>query len=91
MIHLKSIPLKYWLILAAVIALGVFVYMWRSEIIKGAESACMAAIGQKTIEANNQSRKNADEVRKDEQSRTKRDVVNGLSNLGILRPDNDSE
>ena len=83
---------KRTIIIGLLVALVITLYFWRSEIYIAAENACMAAIGQQTIEANEQSRKEADAVKMDEQSRSKRDVIDGLRELGILRENsNDSE
>lgn len=77
---------KRIIILSLITALVVLLWFWRGEIYRAAENACAAAIGQKTIEVNEQSRKDADAVKIEEQSRSKRDVIDGLRDLSILRP-----
>lgn len=79
---INSRPFVYFAIFAALVA---FVYMWRSEIYRAAESACLATVSQKTVEASNVSVKAASEVRKNEQSKTKDDVVRELCYIGIMR------
>lgn len=77
---------KPFLILGALAAFTIVLWFWRGEIYRAAENACVAAVGQKTIEKNNQSRKDADGVRKKEQTKSKCGVIDGLHyELGILR------
>ena len=78
------IPKKYLIILAAVIALGVVYYFWRAEIYKAGQNACMLLVAEKTTETNNQSIKGANDVRKKEQSLSKRGVIDDLCTLGIM-------
>lgn len=78
---IRSRPFVYLAI--AVFLIGL-IYLWRSEIYNAAENACMATVGQKTIEANNQSVKDAVEVRKNEQTKTKRDIIHKLCEFDIM-------
>ena len=75
---------KRMIILGLIFAIGVLFYLYSDQLYKAGENACMALVSEKTIETNNQSRKNADAVKKDEQSRSKRDVIDGLCGLGIM-------
>lgn len=80
MIYRKYIALG--VLIAALIAV---VYFWRADIYRAGESACMALVSEKSAQANESSRRGAEDVVRDEQSRTKRDIVNGLCRLGIMR------
>lgn len=76
---------KYFLLLCVLSALCVVLWFWRSEIYRAAESACIATVTQSTVNKNEQSRKDANEVKKDEQTRDKCAIISGLNDLGILR------
>lgn len=77
---------KPMLILGALAAFVIVLWFWRGEIYSGAQNACMAEFGQQTIIKNEQSRKGADEVRKQEQTKSKCGVIDGLHfELGIMR------
>lgn len=74
---------KYTISLAVFAFIGVLLFFWRNEIYNAAQSACLASVGQKTIETNQQSLKDANDTRKKEQSLS--DIDDGLCRLGIMR------
>ncbi len=75
---------RRWLIVGAlyVISLGgVFLWTWNWR-----DDVCEAAIESANVEAQNNSLKGANDVRKKEQTITHKRVIAELDRLGILRP-----
>ena len=74
------------LLLAGVslIALAIFVYMWRSEIIDSAQNAYKAILSNEVIATNEQSKKDAVDVKQEEQSLDAAGLDRSLCALGGL-------
>jgi len=79
------IPKKYIIILGLVAALGVLLYLYKGEIVKGAQNAFAAFQNEKTIETNEQSKKDSENVRKEIESFDNRQLDNRLCGLGIVQ------
>lgn len=82
---LALIPKKYLIAISLLAALVIVLWFWRSEIYSAAENALSAAVNQKTIEVNEQSKKGAENVRKDVQSFDERQLDEYLCSLGIVQ------
>jgi hypothetical protein len=74
---------RLFAILGTLVALIGFIYFWRAEIYKAAEGALKANITQTTIERNQQSRKEADNVTRQERKIT--DIDRALCSLNVMR------
>lgn len=71
---------------AALIGLIVFAYMYKAELLKGADNAWKAVASQAVIATNEQSKKDSDNVRKEEQSLDTPALDAGLCGLnGLVR------
>lgn len=79
------IPKKYIVILGLVAALGVALWFWRSEVYNAAQDAYAALVSAATIEVNEQSQKDSENVRKEIQSFNARQLDNRLCKLGIVQ------
>lgn len=66
----------------ALVALVVFVYLWRGEIIDSAQNAYKAILANEVIVTNTQSKKDSDNVKKEEQSLDANDLDRSLCALG---------
>lgn len=79
--------LRNWKIivgLAVFASIALILFFWRSDIIKGTENAYRAITNEKTIEANIQSKKEADNVRREVQALDSRARARELCALGIV-------
>lgn len=69
---------------AALIALIAFVYMWRGEIIKGAENAYKSILANEVITVNKKSKMEADNVKIETQNLDDDKLRSSVCDLGIV-------
>ena len=82
---INLIPKKYIIILGLLAALGLLFYLYKGELVRGAQNAFAAFQNERTIEVNEQSKKESENVRKEIQSFDNRQLDNRLCELGIVQ------
>lgn len=82
---LNLIPKKYLISISLIAALVVVLFFWRSEIYSAASNALTATINAETHQSNVQSKKDAENVRKEVQAFDNLQLDNRLCGLGIVQ------
>ena len=82
---LNLIPKKYLISISLIAALVVVLFFWRSEIYNAASNALTATINAETHQSNVQSKKDAENVRKEVQAFDNLQLDNRLCGLGIVQ------